>query len=259
MSGVKMLEAQCPKCKQQMALKVAIQDEPPKVRAKIEPEEKIWSYKITSEDMKIFIQEKARMFVPGAKVEVAPRYCEKKPDKKNTYEPHRSYASLRIGMSHEVIEKTDDNGWYNNIGIDNSSVKVEKSILKELINKYSYDIKMINRWLSSYKTLEDLEESLGITEAYINDLKSFATPKRIKPSNGGNPWIIFSAAAENIITDMLTEATKDGKVPGVIKIMDVVPISKDIVEFTVYLYPEKTTYSENPAVRKILMGSDKKK
>lgn len=254
------LETVCPKCGENLTVTADVPEvglmsptDFPEVRSKLEPTN-VWLYKITSEDIRTFITQKAKSYVPGVKVEVVPRYCERKQRK---HEKHRSYASLRIALSQEVIEKNDRNGWFGSIGIDNNSVTVTKTVLTNLIRKYSYDPKMINNWLSSYKTLEELEESFGMTEAYINDLKEYATPRRVQ-TNNQESWVIFAAAPENVIADMLTEVSTN-KIPGTIKIDDVVPISKDIIEYTVYLYPQMTATKENPNVRKILLGEEKKK
>lgn len=245
---------ECPKCNTKCEVTVeGEQFNAPDVRSRLTPTREILVYEITSEQMKTFITKKAKAMVPGTKVEVATRYCEKK--KREKYEPHRSYASLRIALSDAVIEKNDANGWYGKIGIDSNSVSVTKSILNGLIRKYGYNVKDIQNWLSSYKTMEELENLFGMSESYIQDLKEFAIPKRVPAGN--ESWVIFSAAAENVIADMLTDVgTK--KVAGRIEVADIVPLSKDIVKFIVYLHPMEQVYTENPDVRKILMGNDKK-
>ena len=245
----------CPKCGVPIQLNTEVSIDAPKVRGSIAPTSLIRVYEISSEDLKEFITQKAKTYVPGVKVEVAPRYCEKK-HKKN-FEPHRSYASLRIAFSEAIIEKHDDNGWFGKIGIDNTSVSISKTVLTNLIQKYSYNIKTIDAWLSSYKTLEELEDAFGMTESYINDLREYATPRRV-PTNNNESWVIFSAAAENVIADYLTEVSTN-KIPGRIEIKDVIPISKDIIKFVVYLHEQKDTFKEDPTVRRILMGDEKKK
>lgn len=254
------ISSNCPKCGENIITTVDMSTlqslcNAPDVRSKLKPDSNISVYRISSEAMKVFITEKAKLYVPGVKVEVAPRYCEKKHRK--PHEPHRAYASLRIALSQDVIEKNDANGWYGKIGIDNNSVNVTKTVLTNLIHKYSYNMKAIDSWLSSYKTLEELEESFGMTEAYLNDLKEYAIPRRVQ-TNTNESWVIFSAAAESVISDMLTEVSTND-IPGRIEIKDVIPISKDIIEFIVYLHPLESVNKENPNVRKILMGDEKKK
>jgi hypothetical protein len=50
-----------------------------------------------------------------------------------------------------------------------------------------------------------------------------------------------------------------GKVPGRIQINDIYPISKEIVEFVVYVHPAQMKTRENPHVRQILLGEEKPK
>ena len=225
------------------------------MRSNIKPIGNITVYRISSEQIKQFITEKARQYVPDVRMTIVPRYCEKK--RKNNNDPHRSYASLRIAFSENIIEKKQDLGWYGNIGETANNVKLQEGIMKGLINKYQYNRKEIEAWLKNYKTLEELEEGLGMTEAYIRDLHMYSVPQRIK-ANGDESWIIFAAAAENVIEDMLTDKNT-GKVPGRIQIQDVYPISKDIVEFVIYVHPAQMKVRENPHVRQILLGEEKPK
>jgi len=237
----------------------------PIVRSHIKPIGNIMVYRISSEQIKDFIINKARKYVPDVRMTIVPRYCEKK--RKSNNDPHRSYASLRIAFSDNVIEKKEDLGWYGNIGDNGSNVKMHPSIMKKLIDKYKYDRKQVEAWMKNYKTLEELEDTLGMTEAYINDLYTYTIPQRVKADNNEN-WIIFAAAAENVIADMLSEKTADDDDPnkheinkpiGRIQIQDVYPISKDIVEFVVYVHPAKMKLRENPHVRQILLGEEKPK
>lgn len=251
----------CPVCGEEIILTADIPDSPsnqstnPKVRGSINPVGNILVYRISSEQLKDFIVQKARYYVPDVRMTIVPRYCEKK-RRKNSY-PHRSYASLRIAFSENAIEKKEDLGWYGNIGENSSNIKLHEGIMKGLINKYKYNPKEIETWLKDYKILEELEEEFGMTEAYINDLKMYSIPQRIKADNNES-WIIFAAAAENVIEDFLTDINT-GKVPGRIEIKDVYPISKDTVEFIIYIHPQQMKLRENPHVRQILLGEEKPK
>ena len=211
----------CPKCNSDVVLSgnVDISLLAPTVRSKIKPIGSINVYRISSEDIKHFIIQKARKYVPDVKIEVVPRYCEKK--RRKDSEPRHSYASLRIAFSENIIEKKDDLGWYGKIG-DSGNVRVIPSLFENIIAKYQYKHKDIDSWLKSYKSLEELEDNLGMTEAYISDLKRYTTPQRVMTTDKQS-WVIFAAAAENVIMDMLTEVST-GKVPGRIQIMDVYPI-----------------------------------
>jgi hypothetical protein len=254
------IETICPSCKEHILVSSNIPDTPtigrreiPELRSMIKPKYEIFTYELSSEAIKSWIIQKARAYVPDVTVEVAPRYIEKKRKK---YDRHRSYASFRIAFSEHIIEKNDTNGWYGKIGIDNSSVVITKSILCNLIRQYSFNIKDIDNWLSSYKALEEVEETFGMTEAYLRDLKEYAIPRRIV-TNNNESWVIFSASAESIIADMMTDIHTN-EIPGEIKIDDVIPISKDVVNYIIHLLPKKMDSKENPDVRKIIMGEEKK-
>lgn len=256
------LSADCPECGNSILITADIPDAPangngsyPKVRGGVEPTATILEYRISSEDLKKFIIEKARQYVPDVRMQVVPRYCEKK--RKSNFDHHRSYASLRIAFSENVIEKNQDLGWFGSIGENGSNLRLHQGIMKGLINKYQYNRKEVESWLKNYKTLEELEEAFGMTEAYINDLRMYTVPQRIKAGESES-WIIFAAATENVIKDYLTDTTTN-KIPGRIEIKDVYPVSKDIVQYVVYIHPEQTQVRENPHVRQILLGEEKPK
>lgn len=253
----KKLGVECPKCSEKLMIKSSIPDNPvelaPDVRGELRPVGSIYVYKFSSEDIKQFIMKKASKFVPDVKVEVVPRYCEKK--RRRETDPHHSYASLRIALSEHAVEKKDDLGWYGKIGESTSNVRVVESLFKQIIQRYQYNRKEVEKWLKSYKNLEELEEGLGMTEAYINDLRMYSIPRRVQTTDKES-WIIFSAAAENVIRDMLTDVTTD-KLPGKMLIQDVYPISKEVVEFVVYVNPSEIVTKENPHVRQILLGEEK--
>lgn len=254
--SVEKVKMNCPYCKKEFAFALDSKMVPtPNVRGGLKPASNILVYKITSEDMKKFITAKAHAIEGNAncKVEVVPRYCEKKRRKDN--EPHHSYASLRIAYSSDVLEEKDSLGFYGKIGESDSNIKFKPEILDSLVRKYQYRRDEIDSWLDSYKNMEALEDGLGMTEAYISDLRQFAVPQRIT-SNTGENWIIFAAAAENVIKDMLTEK-ETNKELGRIQIMDIYPISKDVVEFICYVHPAEVQLKENPYVRQILLGEEK--
>ena len=96
-----------------------------------------------------------------------------------------------------------------------------------------------------------------MTEQYISKLRQFCTPQRV-PTNNKEQWIIFSAAAENVIYDMLSDPSTNTP-SGRIQIQDVVQVSKDVVEFIIYVHPSEMRLKEDPFVRKIMMGEEKLK
>lgn len=251
------LDVSCPDCKRNFRVQADVNPKllAPNVRSKVQPVGSVLVYRINTDQMKEFIIQKSKSYCPDVKMEIVPRYCEKKRRKES--DPHRSYASLRIAFSEHILEKKDDQGWFGKIGESPDSIRIIPSMFKNIIKLYQYDPKNIEEWTKSYKTMEELEDALGMNEAYINDLRQYSRPQRVTTSNGER-WIIFAAAAENVLKDMLTDY-KTNQVPGRIQIMDVYPISKENVEFLVYLYPEEIEYKEDPKVRAILLGEEKAK
>ena len=251
MSG-KIVSAVCPSCSEELNLEIQLQDLFPNVRSKIKPVGNVLVYRISSEEIKQFILQKAKFYKPEAKVEVITKYCEKK-----NSDPHRGYASLRIGFSDDVIEKKGQSGWYEKVGADSPNVRFIKDIFVGMIKKYQYSKKNLDDILGNYKNLEKVENQLGMTEAFIEDIKMYTTPRRVA-TNNNESWIIFSARAEKVIEDMLEDQETD-MVNGKIEIHDVYPISKDTVEFIIYVHPQEMKSQENPNVRRIMMGEGKKK
>lgn len=242
----------CPNCKEELAIEVPFQDLIPKVRSLIKPVGNILVYRISSDEIKQFIIRKARYFKEDAKVEVIPRYCEKK-----NSDPHRGYASLRIGFSDDVIEKKGDAGWYEKVGQNTGNIRFIEDIFVGMIQKYQYSKKDLENVLGNYKNLEKVENRLGMTESFIEDIKMYSTPRRI-PTNNNESWIIFSARAEEVIKDMLEDPDTD-MVSGNVEIHDVYPINRDVVEFIVYVHPMEMKSQENPHVRRIMLGDVKDK
>lgn len=252
------VQTKCPKCGESLIVPMDLPSEAVEmagnVRSCLRPIGSIYVYKITSDDIKGFLTAKVRALSPETKIDVIPRYCEKKTKKG---EPHRSYASLRIAFSHHAIEKKSDHGWFDKIGETGSNVRLVNDIFANVIQRYSFSRKNIDTWLGDYKILESLEDAFGITEEYLKDIRTYCVPQLV-PTNNGDDWIIFAASAESVITDMLTDVDSN-KVDGSIKIVDVQRISNDSVEFTVHLNPAETVLKEDPIVRQMLLGEKKLK
>lgn len=249
------IKAICPKCSEELTVTADIPGtEVVPVRSRLEPVGSIQVYKITSEMMSDFIIAKAKKYCPTVNMTVVPRYTERKARKN---EPHRAYASLRIAFSEEIVEKKEDLGFYGKLIESSTTPRIQPTIYQNMIRMYGYNPKEIDSWTHSYKNMEELEESLGITEAYLEDIKRYATPRMVE-DNSKKKWIIFSADAANIIADMLTD-TRTNEVCGRIQIQDVYQISKDIIEFIVYVHPKQMTLKENPHIRQILLGEEKPK
>ena len=252
----KQVVSTCPKCGSEIRTAIDVPEiGAPKVRANLNPVGNILVYKITSEMIKQFVIQKARQYCPNVKMEIVPRYCEKK--RRHQNEPHHAYASFRIAFSEDVLDRSEDNGWYGKLGESSDNVQFQPTIFQNLIQKYSYDSKVVNEWLKSYKNLEELEDGLGMNEAYINDIRQYTHPQRVR-TNDRQSWIIFAAAGENIIRDMLTDQNTN-TLPGRIQINDIYQIDKDVVEYIIYLHPSEVEFRENAHVRQILMGKDKPK
>lgn len=258
-----VLQVTCPTCNDCIDVSTKFSADPlllvPPVRGEIYPVEDIVVYKFTSEDLKKFIIKKTHLFVPTAKVEVVPLYCERKRQKRG--EPHHSYASLRIAFSTDIVKKNKDMGWYGEIG-ESSNPRIVKELYNDMIMRYRYDRDKVDAWLKSYKILEELEEGFGMTEAYINEIEKYLTPKRVKVESADKQkteqWIFFSAMTEKVIYDFLSDPETD--MPhGKVKIQEIYPIMKGVVQFVVYVYPHETDNTENPMVRKIMMGEEKPK
>ena len=253
------LMVECPSCHRLVDLATEFTADPlmfaPKTRGEIDPVENILVYKFTSEDLKKFITDKTHGYTPNAQVEVVPLYCEKKHQRPGDI--HRSYASLRIGFSTDILERNNEAGWYGQIGESSSNVAIIKDVKTNLIKLYQYNPKVVDKWLESYKTLETLEDCLGMTEAYIHEIKQYIIPKRITATNN-KQWILFSAETEKVIKDFLTDEETD-LLPGKMKIVDIYPIMKGVVQFIVHIYPHEVESKEDPVVRKIMLGEEKPK
>lgn len=253
------LVSNCQACGEEMILSSEIDPRTlaPAVRGNVLPDEVVYRYRITSQHLKEFITEKAKQYVPDVKIDLEPKYCEKKHRKGSNLDIHRSYASLRIAFSENVVERNEDLGFYSKIG-ENSNVRITRSVMDNIIRKYQYRKKEIDTWTKNYRIMEELEERFGMTEEYIRDLKEYSTPIRVQTNNAGESWIFFSAAPENVIRDYLTEVDTNS-IKGTLTIKDVYPISKGIVEFKVELDPTQISSVENIHVRQILTGEAKGK
>ncbi len=243
-----ILTVACPNCSQELNVEVPF----PRVRSLISPVGNILAYRISSEEIKQYITKKAKFFKEETKVEVITKYCEKK-----NSDPHRAYASLRIGFSDDVIEKKGNAGWYEKVGASDANVRFIQDIFVGMIQKYQYSKKDLEQILGNYKNLEKVENQLGMTESFIEDIKMYTTPRRVT-TNNKESWIIFSARAEKVIEDMLEDPDTD-RVSGKIEIHDVYPINKDTVEFIIYVHPAEMKSQENPYVRRIMLGDAKAK
>ena len=254
--GEVKVNVQCPQCGSDLNADVDIDPRSlaPSLRGEVDPSGFKFEYRITTKHIERFLRMKANKYAPDSKIELTSRYCEKK--RHNTNERHKSYSSLRIAFSHHVLENSNnDNNYFYKIGNNGDNIRLKKDIMSGFIDKFKYDIKEINGWLDSYKKLEELEESFGMTEPFINSIKEFAFPKGIT-DNKGRLWILFSAAPENVIADMFIDQ-KTGRIAGEVTIEDTRLINQDLIEYIVSLDPNKRIVQENSHIRQILAGEDK--
>lgn len=249
------LNSQCPNCSEDITLTTEISKSmlSPNVRSKMTPVGSVDVYRITSEDMKQFIIQKTKMYVPEASIEVIPKYTERR--RRAGKEAKRSYASLRIAFSDNVLEKQDKDDFLEKFLNIESNLKIVQSVFNNIVNLYKFNREDINKWLNDYKVMEFLEDKFGMNEAYIRDIKEYSIPRSVQDANG-RQWIIFSASVESVIRDMLTDVNTN-TVQGKIQIMDVTQISNDMVEFMVYMYPTSMNLTENSYVRQLLTGENK--
>jgi len=255
-STLSSFKVQCKNCKKEFPVEANVSIPSPINRAQIEPYGLIYPYRITSDEIKTYLTQKAKHFKPGIKIELASKYCEKK--KRESSDPHMAHASFTIAFSDDVIERKGDVGWFDRMGQNDSNVRFIDDIFVGFIRKYQYNRKDLDDILDDYKKLEYLESKYGITEQFIEDVKTYCTPRRI-PTNANESWILFSARADKIIEDMLEHPGTD-TVAGRISIDGrVYQINKDTVEFVVYVHPNEIESSEDPLVRQLLTGKKLKK
>ena len=265
MSETIKMNVECPNCQQNLLIQQDLnelkkaftpKDLAPTLRGDLVPSDSIFEYRISSEEIKKFIIDKAHEYVPEAKLQIVPRYTERK--KRDEREPHRSYASFFIGFSSDVIQNNNDYGWYGKIGESFENVIIVQELWEKFIKRYQYDPEMINSWMKSYKKMEKLEEGLGITEQFLAELKHYKRPLGIRTNHQGEVWVFFMAAPEMILNDMFVEVGTD-KPAGRIEVRDIVSVSKDIIEYRIHLHPNDVVTTVNPHVIQILNGEDKKK
>ena len=217
----------------------------PNVRCGLLPDSYAAIYRITTEHIGQFIAEKAQSLCPDVKTTLVARYCDNK-------RSVGGYAYLKIAFSEKVIQKGEDHGWYGYVGRTDENTKMIPSLFGQVVKKYQYDPKDVEGWLASYKTMENLEGKLGISEDDLKDIAKFCTPRVIN-GNDGSKWISVAAAPEKVIADMLTPIGENESKRGRIEIREVRQISEGVIEYQVFLYPEEITRVVDPRVKEILM------
>lgn len=249
------VNTKCSKCKH--AEQVTVDIEPlqlaPVNRSNLKPVSNIFEYRITSNDIIRYLKDKARKYSPEVKIEIAPRFIEKR--RKNKDDKHASYAYLQTAFSENAISKHDENGWYGKIG-ESDDVDLITSIMKNFINRFKYNREALKKLKNDYKEFERFESSFGWNEGYLDDMIMFSNPRVVKTVNDER-WVMFATCAELVIMEMLTIA-EDGQLPGTVSIIDTIQISKDMVEYLVQVHSGKTIY-EDSAVRRMLFGEEKPK
>lgn len=243
------LSAACPTCGSTVTMEsvVSAAETAPTVRCGLRPAGVAYIYQITSDQIEVFIQKKARSFVPDIKVVCTP--ITGKDSKKTT----RKYAFMKIAFSDAAIACNKDASWYEKLGEGN--IRMVPELFGKVVQKYKFNRDTVSKWLKDYRYTEYLETFLGITTPMLEDIKEYSTPKMIK-GNDGSTWITFAAAPENIIHDMLSDIDADHPC-GKLEIVDTQIISKGQVSYTIHVYPNELPVAENAAVRSILLGDNK--
>ncbi len=179
--------------------------EVPKVRGKIRPDGVIFTYPITSDQLKEHLTELLHEYLPGAMLEVVPMYIEKKAGK-NKDRRARSFSALQVAFSEEVINHAAGNSFYGKVGdLDGTNVRFVRAIWKNMIEKFMFNRDMINGWIKNYRKLDELEERHGITEKFLEELSIYVTPKRATVAGMTDSWVIVALRVDKIIEHILVE------------------------------------------------------
>jgi len=249
----------CPYCEK--AIAVENMGDVPFTRARLTPRNVIKVYNINTDEMKEFIQQKLTQLKEGTKVDLVATFSQplnrekKRKKKSNDFEKVKGRGNIRIAFSHHIIEGGEKQDWFLKAGENESHPTIVNTILKNVIEKYSYDRKEIGDALKNYSEMERLETKYGITEEFLRDIYNFCIPKAVSANAGGDLWVLFSAMPEKIIADMLEDPESDDpNSNGLIEIVDVCPVSSGVLEYVVYLHPIDVKREENIFVRKLLMG-----
>ena len=247
----------CPYC--QKAIGVETNQEPaPFVRSRITPLGNIKVYRISTEQMKEFLQLKLNKIKEGTKIDLIANSSEIFTKRKKNKDPKIKHkGSIRIAFSHHIIEGSDECDWFTKAGESETNPTILNTVLKNVIQKYSYDRKELGDALNNYKELERLEETYGLTEDFLKEIYAYSLPRAIPAPAMNETWVLFSAMPEKIISDML-ENPETNRVEGYIEINDVYPISQGVLEYIVYVHPAEMRLTEHPLVRELLLGGDKK-
>ena len=213
-------------------------------RMNLKPKAIIKVFTISSEMIKTFIQTKAKFYVPDVATSVS-IFCS---SSKRGNEKKR-YASARISFSDAVTTaRNEDKTWFDDLG-NSSNVHFVDNIYTSIVRRYMYDKNELNNIKKNYKKMSHFEDDLGISEEYIDNIKMYATPKRIE-TNSRNSIIVFSARIEPIIEDILSDP-ETGKLDGTIEIVEVYE-NRDVVYFNVYVHPPKHRNEINPYVKELV-------
>lgn len=247
-------DCKCPLCDGTFEIRPPGQNE---VKCELEPVGNIRVFKINSEQVQAFLLDKVRLLTEKntTKLEVVTQFGKKANNRSDESKiKQRLFTSLKIALSEDVVEGSGTDDYYRKLGQNEMNIEFINPVFKGFIQKFGYNRKALEEELS-YKDMERIENNLRITEWDIERIKEFIVPKRIV-IDSKERWIFFSARTIKVLEDMLTEPGAD-ELNGTIEIAEAYPISNSSVTWVVYLHPLKTEASENPLVRKLLMGQRK--
>ena len=230
----------------------------PIVRTQVKPTRLIHVYKITTEEITAFLLQKLKLIKPNAMLKTHFQYSMNKQTN-----PPRSYSSLRIAFSEDVV-KTDSNAdgsWFESLGDNESNLKFDRNFEIMMISRYKYNKEILKTYLSDYKQLEKLEKQYGITESLLKDIIMYSTPRRIHMPRSKESWIFFAAEPAEVIKDYLSDPITD-KLNGRLSIENIEQLNeKGSYQYTVFVHEGEgeSEIKDNPEVREMLIGNNKKK
>lgn len=218
-----------------------------KNRAKRSPDSIIEEYRITTEEIERFIAAKAFHYKEGLKIKLAPELWERKGNQGNG----RKYAMLKLTLSDAALEQFgQETSIVRQMIAENSNVRFVTEVWEAIIKKYSFNRQQLESIRKSYKTMDRLEDTLGINEDNLKRLIAFSQPRMVNVGN--EKWIILAIRPEAVIEDMLSDINS-GKINGQIEIVNITSITKDNVEYQIHLHTgEDTSSPVNPELIKML-------
>lgn len=217
------------------------------------PDGIIEEYRITTDDIRGFISTKCAHFKDGVSAILSTTLWDR--SRKNSLNSNKKYVLTMLALSDLALEQgnSETPAFVKDIFLNNTSIKFIDKIWVPIIKKYSYDRKELMDIRKSDKMLDKLEDTLGITEDQLKELIKLSRP-HIQEING-DKWVILAIRPEAVIYDMLS-SPQSQKIDGRMVISNIIPITKDRVEFVVHIYKgEDRQAPVNNEVLKVLQNA----